>query len=60
METIIKRLEDFAVSIWEIFSSGAAASISMDGTIGTSLGMVALQVPYVVFAVLMLRDRNWK
>lgn len=56
----IHFLEDFAVSIWEIFSSNAAASASMDGSVGAALGMIALQIPYVIFAILMLRDKNWK
>jgi len=56
----IHFLEDFSVSIWEIFSSNAAASASMDGSVGTAMGMIALQIPYVIFAILMLRDKNWK
>lgn len=56
----IHFLEDIAVSIWEILSSGAAASASADGSIGAALGMIALQIPYVVFGILMLRDKKWK
>lgn len=56
----IHFLEDISVSIWEIFSTSAAASASADGTFGAALGMVAMQIPYVVFAILMLRDKTWR
>jgi membrane protease YdiL (CAAX protease family) len=55
----IHFLEDIAVSIWEIFSSNAAASASLDGSIGAAFGMIALQIPYVIFGILMLRDKIW-
>lgn len=55
----IHFLEDFATSVWAIFSSSAAASASVDGSLLAAAGMIALQIPYVVFAVLMLKDKKW-
>jgi len=57
---VIHFLEDFGTSVWEIFSSNAAVSAASDGTIGVAIGMIALQIPYVIFTVLMLRDKNWR
>ena len=57
---MIHFLEDFGTSVWEIFSTSASLSANADGNIFAALGMITLQIPYVIFAVLMLRDKNWQ
>lgn len=56
---LIHFCEDFSTSIWGLFSSNAAASASADISIMAALGMIAMQIPYLVFAWLMLRDKKW-
>ena len=56
---LIHFLEDFGTSVWEIFSTHAAASAMADGNIMSAMGMIILQVPYIIFAILMLRDKTW-
>lgn len=56
----IHFLEDLSTSVWTIFSSAAAVSAANDRTALTVAGMIALQIPYVIFAWLMLRDKKWK
>lgn len=56
---LIHFMEDFGTSVWEIFSSSTSLSASADGNIFAALGMIALQIPYVIFAILMMRDKNW-
>lgn len=57
---LIHFLEDFSTSVWQIFSTSAAASMNADVTISGAVMMVLLQIPYVIFAILMLRDKRWK
>ena len=57
---LIHILEDLAVSVWPLFSSAAASSASADISMPNALGMVAMLIPYVVFAWLMLRDKKWQ
>ena len=57
---LIHFLEDFAVSLWPLFSSVAASSASTDITVSNALGMVILLIPYIVFAWFMLRDKKWQ
>jgi membrane protease YdiL (CAAX protease family) len=57
---LIHFLEDFSTSIWTLFSSHAAASAAADISPMAALGMIAMQIPYLIFAVLMLRDKNWR
>ena len=54
----IHFLEDFSTSVWTIFSSAAAASATKDITVLTFAGMIALQIPYVIVAWLMLRNKS--
>lgn len=54
----IHFLEDFGTSIWGIFSSQSI--LVGDVNIGGAIGMIALQIPYVIFAILMLRDKEWQ
>lgn len=56
---LIHFLEDFGTSVWEIFSTQAAASAGADGNMMSAVGMIMLQIPYVIFAILMLRDKTW-
>lgn len=56
---VIHFMEDFGTSVWEVFSSAAAASSNQDGSIWNALGMVIVQLPYMIFAILMLRDKKW-
>lgn len=55
----IHFLEDFAASVWVLFSSAAAASASADASFLSAALMIAMQIPYVIFAWLMLRDKRW-
>lgn len=56
---LIHFLEDFGTSIWEIFSTQAAASAGADGNMMSAVGMIMLQIPYLIFGILMLRDKTW-
>lgn len=54
---VIHFLEDFASSFWTIDHWNAANTL--DVSIGTAVGMIAMQIPYVIFAVLMINDKKW-
>ncbi|WP_167957730.1 CPBP family intramembrane glutamic endopeptidase [Anaerosporobacter faecicola] len=55
---MIHFLEDFSTSIWEIYSSEVANAVGKDINMVSALGMVAIQIPYVIFAILMLKDKR--
>lgn len=57
---LIHFFEDFSTSVWTLFSTSAAASVSQDTSVGAAFGMIAMQIPYVIFAILMIRDKKWK
>lgn len=54
---VIHFLEDFASSFWSISHWNSAGS--SDTTVAAAIGMIALQIPYVVFACFMLNDKRW-
>ncbi len=56
---VIHFMEDLGVSIWEIFSSSQAAEANQDGSLWMAAGMILVQLPYLIFAILMLRDKKW-
>ncbi len=51
--------EDFLTGLWPLFSSKALAASSMDAPLLNVVGLVALQSVYVLFGVILLKDKKW-
>jgi len=56
---LIHFLEDFSSLFWGVLSTGALTSSNEDGEPLMMLGMVVIQSVYVLFGVLMIRDKNF-
>ena len=57
---IIHFLEDFFTGFWAIVSTSAAAAQAIDGTIANMFMLVGVHLVYILFGVLMLKDRKWE
>ena len=57
---IIHFLEDFFTGFWAIVSTSAAAAQAIDGTIANMFLLVGVHLVYIIFAVLMLKDKKWE
>ena len=57
---IIHFFEDFFTGFWTIVSTTAAAAQAVDGTAANMLLLVGVHLVYIIFGVLMLKDRKWE
>ena len=57
---IIHFLEDFFTGFWAIVSTSAADAQTRDGTITNMVVLVSVHLVYVVFGILMLKDKKWE
>lgn len=55
----IHFIEDFLAGFWNLYSSSALALSNMDAPIVNVIALVALQSFYLIFGILMLKDKKW-
>ena len=57
---IIHFLEDLFTGFWAIVSTSAAAAQAADGTIANMFLLVGVHLVYIIFGVLMLKEKKWE
>ncbi len=55
----IHFLEDFSSGFWSICSTEAALQEGVDGPVAGTILLVVVHSVYVIFGILMLRDKTW-
>ena len=51
-------LEDLFTGFWAVVSTSAAAAQAIDGTIANMFLLVGVHLVYIIFGVLMLKDKK--
>lgn len=57
---VIHFLEDLFTGFWAVVSTAAAAAQTVDGTVANMFMLVGVHSVYIIFAIPMLKSKNWQ